>query len=88
MYKTIKGIYKKGRIIPMESIDFDQDDIEIFITFLFTEKVKEESPSSADNLLYTMGDSAVEGKFTNTSENYDQYLYAQGNGFIRRPVIA
>ena len=80
MYKTIRGIYKKGQIIPMEPIDFDQDEIKIFITFLQDEKIDEESLSSGDSLLYTMGDRAVEGKFTNASERHDQYLYAQGKG--------
>ncbi len=78
MYKTIKGLYKKGRIIPMEPVKFDQDEIEIFITFLQDEKVEEENLSSADNLLYTMGDRALEGRFTDASENHDQYLYSQG----------
>ena len=75
MYKTIKGLYKKGRIIPMEPVKFDQDEIEIFITFLQDEKVEEEHLSSADNLLYTMGDRALEGRFTDASEKHDQYLY-------------
>ena len=47
MYKTIKGLYKKGRIIPMEPVKFDQDEIEIFITFLQEEKVEEENLSSS-----------------------------------------
>jgi len=76
MYLTIKGLYKKGRIIPMESVTFDQDEVEIFITFLQEGKVEEVSLSSADNLLYTMGDRAVEGKLTNASEKHDQYLYS------------
>jgi hypothetical protein len=78
MYKTIKGLYKKGRIIPMEPVKFDQDEIEIFITFLHDEKGEEENISSADNLLYAMGDRALEGRFTDASENHDQYLYSQG----------
>ncbi|MFQ5824576.1 MAG: hypothetical protein ACE5JB_11015 [bacterium] len=78
MYKTIKGLYKKGRIIPTEPIDFDQDEIDVFITFLQEEKMEEESLSSADNILYTMGDRALEGRFTDTSERHDKYLYSQG----------
>ena len=78
MYKTIKGLYKKGRIIPMEPVKFDQDEIEIFITFLQEEKIEEQSLSSADNLLYTMGERALEGRFTDASERHDQYIYSQG----------
>ena len=78
MYKIIKGLYKKGRIIPMEPLKFDQEEIEIFITFLQEEKVEEESLSSADNLLYTMGDRALEGRLSDASVRHDQYLYSQG----------
>jgi len=78
MYKTIKGLYKKGRIIPIEPVKFDQDEVELFITFLQEEKIEEKSISSADNLLYTIGDRALEGKFTDASERHDQYLYSQG----------
>jgi hypothetical protein len=78
MYKTIKGIYKKGQIIPKEQIDFVQDEIEIFITFLEEENLDQASLSSTDELLYTMGDRAVEGKFRNASERHDQYLYSPG----------
>lgn len=74
MYKTIKGIYKKGQIIPKEPIDFGEDEIEIFITFLHEGKTDEESMSSADNLLYTMGDRAKEGTLTDASERHDKYL--------------
>jgi len=77
MYKTIKGIYKKGQIIPKEPIDFSEDEIEIFITFLHEGKIDEESISSADNLLYTIGDRAVEGTLTDASERHDKYLYAK-----------
>ncbi len=78
MYKTIKGVYKKGKIIPMEHVNFDEDEVEIFITFLQEEKVSEDSISSADDLLYTMGDRALEGKFRDASEKHDHYLYSQG----------
>lgn len=78
MYKTIKGLYKKGRIFPVEPVKFYQDEVELFITFLQEEKIEEESLSSADNLLYTIGDRALEGKFTDASERHDQYLYSQG----------
>ena len=78
MYKIVKGLYKKGRIIPMEHVKFDQDEVEIFITFLQQEKIEEESISSADNLLYTMSDRALEGRFSDASERHDQYLYSQG----------
>ena len=79
MYKTIKGLYKKGRIIPIEPVKFDQDEVELFITFFQEEKIEEESISSADNLLYTIGDRALEGKFTDASERHDQYLYSHYN---------
>jgi len=62
----------------MEPVDFGQDEIEIFITFLQEEKIDGESLSSADDLLYTMGDRALEGKFRDASEKHDHYLYSQG----------
>lgn len=81
MYKTIKGLYKKGWIVPMEPVEFNQDEVEVIITFLQEEKKAEEGPlSSADKLLYTMGDRAFEGKFTDASERHDQYLYFQRKG--------
>ena len=78
MYKTIKGIYKKGQIVPTEPVAFNQDEVEVIITFLQEEKTEMESLSSADNLLYTMGERAIEGKLSNASEKHDQYLYCQG----------
>ncbi len=30
MYKTIRGIYRKGQIIPKEPLEFDEEEIEIF----------------------------------------------------------
>ena len=77
MYKTIKGIYKKGQIIPMESLEIEQDETEVIITFLLEEKGKREEKvlSSADALLYTIGDRAIEGRFTDASEKHDHYLY-------------
>lgn len=80
MYKTIKGLYKKGRIVPMEPVEFDQDEVEVIITFLEEEKAEEEPLSSADKVLYTMGDRALEGKFPDASERHDQYLYSQRKG--------
>lgn len=77
VYKTIRGIYKKGRIIPKEPIDFGEDEIEIFITFLQEEKMDGQPISSADKLLYSIGDRALEGRLNNASENHDQYLYTQ-----------
>lgn len=78
MYKTIKGVYKKGQIIPMELLEIDQAEVEVIITFLQEEKKVEERPlSSADRLLYTMGDRAIEGKFTDASEKHNHYLYSQ-----------
>ena len=78
MYKTIKGIYKKGRIVPLEAVEFTQDEVEVIITFLREEKrIKEKPLSSADRLLYTMGDRALEGKFTDASERHDNYLYGK-----------
>jgi len=76
MYKTIKGIYKKGRIIPMEPLEIEQDEIEVIITFLKGERKGEEKVlSSADTLLYTIGDRAIEGRFTDASEKHNHYLY-------------
>ena len=78
MYKTIKGIYKKGRIVPLETVEVNQEEVEVIITFLREEKKAKEKPlSSADKLLYTMGDRALEGKFTDASERHDNYLYGQ-----------
>lgn len=78
MYKTIKGIYKKGQIVPMEPLEIDQDEVEVTITFLQKEKKEEKRLlSSADRLLYTMGDRAIEGKFTDASEKHNHYLYSQ-----------
>ena len=81
MYKTIKGIYKKGQIIPMEPVEMGQDEVEVIITFLQEKTKSEEKPlSSADRLLYTMGDRALEGKFTDASERHNHYLYCQRTG--------
>lgn len=78
MYKTIKGIYKKGRIVPMEPVEISQGEVEVIITFLQKEKKEEKRLlSSADRLLYTMGDRAIEGKFTDASKKHDHYLYSQ-----------
>jgi len=78
MYKTIKGVYKKGQIIPMELLEIGQAEVEVIITFLQEEKkVEERLLSSADRLLYTMGDRAIEGKFTDASEKHNHYLYSQ-----------
>ncbi len=78
MYKTIKGIYKKGQIVPMESMEIGQDEVEVIITFLQEERKEEEKLlTSADRLLYTMGDRALEGKFTDASEKHNNYLYCQ-----------
>ena len=78
MYKTIKGVYKKGQIIPMELLEIGQAEVEVIITFLQEEKkVEERLLSSADRLLYTMGDRAIEGKLTDASEKHNHYLYSQ-----------
>jgi len=78
MYKTIKGIYKKGRIVPMEPVEIGKAEVEVIITFLQEEnKAEERLISSADRLLYTMGDRAIEGKFTDASEKHNHYLYSQ-----------
>jgi hypothetical protein len=79
MYKTIKGIYRKGKILPMETVELNQDEIEVIITFLGQEEKKEEKQLfSVDKLLYTIGDRALEGKFTDASETHDRYLYGKG----------
>lgn len=78
MYKTVRGIYKKGKIIPTESVEINLDEVAVIITFLKEEGKSEENlQSSADRLLYTMGDRALEGKFTNSSEKHDYYLYSK-----------
>lgn len=77
MYKTIKGIYRKGIILPLELVDLNQDEVEVIITFLKEgEKAEVEHLSSSDRLLYTIGERALEGKYTNTSERHDYYLYS------------
>jgi len=38
MYKTIKGIYRKGQIVYMEPVDIDEDEVEVIITFLKEER--------------------------------------------------
>ena len=78
MYKTIKGVYKKGRIVPMEPVEIGHGEVEVIITFLQKEKKEGKRVlSSADRLLYTMGDRAIEGKFTDGSEKHNHYLYSQ-----------
>jgi predicted DNA-binding antitoxin AbrB/MazE fold protein len=78
MYKTIKGVYRKGQIVPLEKVDLEQDKVNIIITFLDNERTMEENQSSAHELLYTIGDRAVEGKFTDASVRHDHYLYSRG----------
>jgi Zn/Cd-binding protein ZinT len=81
MYKTIKGIYRKGQIVYMEPVEIDEDEVEVIITFLKEEKKEEEKiVSSTNRLLYTMGERAVEGKFTDASERHNHYLYGQKTG--------
>jgi len=76
MYKTIKGVYKKGQIIPMEPLEIEQDEAEVIITFLQGKRNrKEKSLSSADRLLYTIEERAIEGRFTDASEKHNHYLY-------------
>lgn len=78
MYKTVRGVYKKGKIIPTESVGINQDEVAVMITFLDEEKgVEDNLESSADKLLYTMGDRALEGKFSDASEKHDYYLYSK-----------
>ncbi len=62
MYKTIKGFYKKGRIVPLEPIELNQDEAEVIITFLDKKGEKttgEKDLSSADDILYSMGEKAL-----------------------------
>ena len=77
MYKTIRGLYKKGEIIPIEPILFDEDEIELFITFIREEKPEEDSSTSADHLLYSMGERALNGSLNDASEKHDKYLYSR-----------
>jgi len=78
MYKTIKGIYRKGQIVPLEKVVLEKDEVDIIITFLDDERIADENQSSAHELLYTIGDRAVEGKLTDASVRHDYYLYSQG----------
>lgn len=80
MYKTIKGFYKKGRIVPLEPVELNQEEAEVIITFLGKKREKtteEKNLSSADDILYSMGEKALEGTLTDASENHDQYLYGK-----------
>jgi len=78
MYYTIKGVYRKGMIIPTEPTEFMRDDMEVIITFLNSEDKSPELLKSDDEILYTMGDRAVDGNFTDASEFHDRYLYRKG----------
>jgi hypothetical protein len=78
MYKTIKGIYKRRQIVPIEPIELNQSEVEVIITFLQEEKKTEDKfQSSISGLLYTMGDRAAQGKLADTSEKHDHYLYGR-----------
>ena len=79
MYKTIKGIYRKGQIVPLEKIESEKDEVELIIIFLDDDEADLGSETSAHELLYTMGDRAVEGKIKNGAEKHDQYLYSRGS---------
>ncbi|MDM8543395.1 hypothetical protein QUF90_20165 [Desulfococcaceae bacterium HSG9] len=77
MYSSIRGIYKKGKIIPIEPIENDKDEIDVIITLLIENN---NTPNlnvdnSDDEILRTMGERSVEGKFSDASESHDQYLY-------------
>jgi hypothetical protein len=78
MYYTIKGVYRKGMIIPAEPTEFMRDEMEVIITFLNPEDNRSEFLKSDDEILYTMGDRAAEGTFTDSSESHDRYLYRKG----------
>lgn len=78
MYKTIKGIYRSGQIVPLEKVDLKKDEVDIIITFLEDEDKEDGNQSSAHELLYSIGDRAVEGKLTDASVRHDYYLYSQG----------
>lgn len=78
MYKTVRGVYKKGKVTLTESVEINLDEVAVMITFLNEEKgVEDNLKSSADKLLYTMGDRALEGKFNDASEKHDHYLYSK-----------
>jgi hypothetical protein len=79
MYQTIKGIYRKGQIVPMEKIELEKDEVNLIITFLEDDGSEFESQTSAHEILYTMGDRAAEGKLKNGAEKHDQYLYSPGS---------
>jgi hypothetical protein len=74
---AVRGIYKEGRIIPVEPVAHALDGIEVIITFLNTEHDHVFSQNSDDEILYTMGDRAGSGNFTDASECHDKYLYGK-----------
>jgi predicted DNA-binding antitoxin AbrB/MazE fold protein len=78
MYKTIKGIYKRGQIVPLEKVELEKEEVDIIITFLDDEDKEDENQSSAHELLYSIGDRAVEGKLTDAAIRHDYYLYSRG----------
>ena len=78
MYQTIKGIYRKGQIVPLEEIELERDEVNLIITFLDDNGSELETQTSAHEILYTMGDRAAEGKLKDGAENHDKYLYSRG----------
>lgn len=56
----------------------EKKEIDNIITFLDDEDKKDENQSSAHELLYSIGDRAVEGKLTDVAARHDYYLYSRG----------
>ena len=76
MYKAIKGVYKGGQIIPEEQVEVKAEKVPVIITFLQDEpEIKEAALSSSDEILFTIGERAVEGKLKDAAERHDYYLY-------------
>ncbi len=83
MYYTIRGVCRQGRIIPAEPVKYDSsEEIDVIITFLHTENNtgKSEILTSEDEILYTMGERAANGRFSDASVCHDRYLYGDRPG--------
>jgi len=78
MYYTIRGVCRQGQIIPSEPVKYESsEELDVIITFLLPEKDpgKSEFLTSEDEVLYTMGERAANGRFADASECHDRYLY-------------
>jgi len=83
MYYTIRGVCRHGQIIPAEPVKYDSsEEVDVIITFLDPEKDagKSEPLTSEDEILYTMGQRAANGRFSDASVCHDRYLYGDRPG--------